>query len=95
MIKHLLDKLSTQRLKKIRDLINAILSKRLQYYSYEDTYINNYKGFRIEVKSELEGSYISTWEVYNGNNLIRAEEDDFYYSVGEAEKTAIDYIDNL
>ena len=95
MIRYLLTKLSISQLKKIRNIVNLALSKKLQYYNYENIYTNNYKGLRIEVTSELEGSYISTWKIYKGDELVKAEEDDFYYSVGEAEKVAINYIDNL
>jgi len=95
MFEYLLSLLSIYQLKRLKTLITLVLSKKLQYYSGEETYTNNYKGLRVEVKSELEGNYISTWKVYKGEELVKAEEDEFYYSVGEAERDAINYIISL
>jgi len=95
MFDYLLSLLSASQLKRLKTLINLELGKKLQYYSEDETYTNNYKGLRVEVKSELEGNYISSWKVYKGEELVKAEEDEFYYSVGEAERDAINYIDSL
>jgi len=95
MFDYLLSLLSASQLRRLKTLITLVLSRKLQYYDGEETYTHNYKGLRIEVKSELEGDYISSWEVYKGEELVKAEEDEFYYSVGEAERDAINYIDSL
>lgn len=47
------------------------------------------------MKNELEGDYISTWSVYDyKGDEIMSEDDDFYYSTGEAEKAAIEWINS-
>lgn len=69
----------------------------IQLSSYDDSsiYIHFYNNYKIEVRNELEGNYISTWSVYDSKGeRIMSEDDDFYYSTGEAEKAAIEWIDS-
>jgi hypothetical protein len=82
----------------IESLRRGFPQVNIQLKSYEDStiYSRLYNNFKIEVKNELERNYISTWSVYNDKGeKIMSEDDDFYYSTGEAEKAAIEWITNL
>ena len=52
----------------------------------------DYKGYRIKLRSESDESYTTTWSVHRGENLICEGEDEFHSSVGEAESSAINWI---
>ena len=52
----------------------------------------NHKGYQIKLRSENDESYTTTWSIHQGKHLICEGEDEFYSSVGEAESSAIDWI---
>jgi len=51
-----------------------------------------YKGYSIKLRTEIDQSYTTTWSIYQ-SDLICEGEDEFYSSVGEAETSAISWID--
>ncbi len=54
-----------------------------------------HRGYLIKLRSELDHSYTTTWAVYKGEHLICEGEDEFHSSVGEAEHSAIQWIDRF
>ena len=95
MIKYLLSQLPNSVFNYLDQLIKEEKLRRYEYlmedYGDSPIYTSIYKGHKIEIRSEQEKSYISTWSIYDdkGTELL-AEEDDFYYSIGEAERAAIE-----
>lgn len=53
----------------------------------------HHKGYQIKLKTEIDHSFTTTWTIYQGECLICEGEDEFYSSVGEAESSAISWID--
>lgn len=103
MIKYLLSQLPNSVFNYLDSLLQIERLRRdfpdtnIQLRSYEDSsvYTHFYNNYKIEVKNELEGNYISTWSVYDDKGeKIMSEDDDFYYSTGEAEKAAIEWLDS-
>lgn len=88
MIKYLLSKLPNS----IFNYLDQLLKEEeLRRNKDSSIYTSSYKGNKIEIRTEK--SYISTWSVYDSKEeRIIAEKDDFYYSIGEAERAAIEWI---
>lgn len=99
MIKFLLSQLPNSVFNYLDSLVQIERLRRkfpdinIQLSSYEDSsiYTSSYKDNKIEIRTEK--SYLSTWSIYDdrGEEII-VEEDDFYYSIGEAENAAIEWI---
>ena len=60
----------------------------------EDSCIEiHHNGYQIKLKTEIDHSFTTTWTIHQGECLICEGEDEFYSSVGEAEISAISWID--
>ena len=99
MINYFLSKLPNSIFNYLDQLIKIEKLRRYEYlmedYGDSSIYTSIYKGNKIEINSELEKSYSSIWSVYDNKGIeLMAEEDDFYYSIGEAERAAIDWINS-
>lgn len=51
-----------------------------------------YDGYRIKLNTQIDNTFTTTWEVYEGDKLICEGNDEFHSSVGEAEYSAIRWI---
>ena len=94
MLKTLVKHLPSPFLNFLHDLIFTELRKRGQIV-WEDefqTLQSDYDGFRIRLLTEIDQSYTTTWAVYKEEEMLYEANDDFYSSVGEAEKDAIKWI---
>jgi hypothetical protein len=103
MIKYILSRLPHSIFNYVDSLIQIERLRRefprvdtqLRNYNDSSVYTHFYNNCKIEVRNELEGNYISTWSVYDDKGeKIMSEDDDFYYSTGEAEKAAIEWLDS-
>lgn len=95
MIKYLLSKLPNSVFNYLDQLIKLEKLRRMEDYGNFSVYSSIYKGNKIEIRTEQEKSYSSIWSVYDDKGTeLMAEEDDFYYSIGEAERAAIDWINS-
>jgi hypothetical protein len=51
-----------------------------------------YDEYRIKLNTEIDNSFTTTWQVYEGDELICEGNNKFHSSVGEAEYSAIRWI---
>ena len=58
------------------------------------TTVTEYNGCQVKLYTEQEASYATTWVVYKDNAIICKGDDEFYLSMGKAESSAFEWIDN-
>ena len=95
MLKKLIKLIPGEPLNALYDVIFTELVDRgdIQFPDDDDCITTNYEGYQIKLKSEIDKSYTTTWSIHQGEHLICEGEDEFYSSVGEAERSAINWID--
>lgn len=55
----------------------------------------SYGDYLIKLRTEQDQSYTTTWSVHKGELLVCEGEDEFHSSVGEAESSAIKWIESF
>lgn len=96
MLKKLIKLIPGELLNALYDVIFTELVDRgdIQFPDDDDCITTtNYEGYQIKLRSEIDQSYTTTWSVHLDEHLICEGEDEFYSSVGEAESSAISWID--
>lgn len=94
MLNRLMQVLPTALLDNLYDAIFPELVRRgnIQFPDDDSCIETDHKGYQIKLRSENDESYTTTWSVHRGEHLICEGENEFYPSVGEAESSAIDWI---
>ena len=94
MLNRLMQVLPTALLDNLYDAIFPELVRRgnIQFPGDDSCIKTDHKGYQIKLRSENDQSYTTTWSIYQDGHLICEGEDEFYSSVGEAESSAIDWI---
>jgi hypothetical protein len=95
MLKKLVKLIPNKPLDDLYDAIFGELVSRgvIQFPDDDDCMTIDYEGYQIKLRSESDQSYTTTWSIHQGEHLICEGEDEFYSSVGEAESSAISWID--
>ena len=60
----------------------------------DHTTITEYGVYQVKLYTEQEASYATTWAVYKDNAIVCRGNDEFYLSMGEAESSALEWIDS-
>jgi hypothetical protein len=82
-------------LRAISDTLFGELVKRgeIKLPGQTEVVTSNYGVHKIELYTEQDATYTTTWAVYRGDDLLCEGDDDFYSSLGEAERAAIKWIE--
>lgn len=95
MLKKIVKLIPSEPLNALYDAVFDELVKRgdIQFPDEDSCIETPYKGYLIKLRRESDQSYTTTWSIHQGEHLICKGEGESHPSLGEAESSAINWID--